>query len=70
MAEKAVTLAYMHALWYRVKPNIVVVGKMSKGWTEYWCATRYAKTLLEVLASAVSGEIEERNGMKEQNKGL
>ena len=23
VAEKAVTLAYKHALWYRVKPNIV-----------------------------------------------
>jgi hypothetical protein len=25
VAEKAVTLAYKHALWYMVKPNIVMV---------------------------------------------
>lgn len=32
VAEKAVTLAYKHALWYRVKPNIVMVAKRLKWW--------------------------------------
>jgi hypothetical protein len=30
VAEKAVTLAYKHALWYMVKPNIVVVAGSSR----------------------------------------
>jgi hypothetical protein len=30
VAEKAVTLAYKHALWYMVKPNIVVAAGSSR----------------------------------------
>jgi hypothetical protein len=30
VAEKALTLAYKHALWYMVKPNIVMVAGSSR----------------------------------------